>query len=190
MSFKELFGFAQSLEPKISRKAIREKVICLTGKSQVRHIRSTLDVSVCRGFFLSSKNQDARLVRQVGGTAIVTARGLNDCWERFVFVKELMHLFEDPEKATDSGAKFDTLLNEFAQPSRDPSAPMQSEIECFWMAVSVLCPQKSRAEYREKLAERQIDHMGIATDLKIPAMYVPRLFEPRYDTFLAEFNLN
>ncbi len=161
----------------------------LTGKNQVKHIRTDLDVDVCRGFFLSAKNGDARLVQQVGGTVIATARGLNDCWERFVFVKELMHLFEDPDKATDTGTKFDTLLNEFAQPSRDPSGPMQSEIECFWMAGSVLCPQNTRLDYRRKLEERLIDPMGIATDLKIPAMYVPRLFDPRYDKFLTELNL-
>jgi hypothetical protein len=78
LSFKQLFDFAQNLEPKISRNEIRKEVIRLTGKNQVTHIRTGLNTDVCRGFFLSSKNTDARLVQQVGGTVIATARGLTE----------------------------------------------------------------------------------------------------------------
>jgi hypothetical protein len=57
------------------------------------------------------------LVQQVGSDVIVTARGINYCWERFVFVKEFLHAFDDPRAAADNGDTFDTQLQDLSGPT-------------------------------------------------------------------------
>ena len=75
----------------------------------------------------------------------MTARGLSPVWERFIFIKELTHIFDDPTEATDSGDAFENLLSEFTQQTNDRWSPqMESEIDCFWMAANVMCPGESR----------------------------------------------
>lgn len=121
------------------------------------------------------------MVRQFGGSIVVVARGLNRCWERFVYVKELMHIFDDVEEATDSGEKFELMLEELAMPSsKDFSPQTEAEIKCFWRALGVLCPERTRIEMAEKRKKGQIDDYGIALAFRIPQQYVRYLFELSY----------
>lgn len=181
MSYAELYAHCQSLGPKVSRRAVYPKVLALTRVNQIRHVKSTLDTSSCRGMYLSAENLSSRFVQQVGSRVIVTARELNYCWERFVYVKELMHAFDNPMEATDSGEEFDILLQELSgPPAPTVSAQAESEFKCFWMALGALCPEGLRTTYAAKMAANETDHFTIATELRIPEAYVPRLFESRY----------
>jgi hypothetical protein len=56
-------------------------------------------------------------VEQFGSSVVVVARGLNRCWERFVYVKELMHVFDGVDEATDSGEKFESMLEGLVMPT-------------------------------------------------------------------------
>jgi len=106
MPYKDLYEYCQTLTPKISRNTIKNKALELSGVPSVRIVKTGLDTTICRGFYLSAKNNNHRLVQQLGSHVIVLARdGLNYCWERFVVVKELMHLFDDPISATDTGER-------------------------------------------------------------------------------------
>jgi hypothetical protein len=182
--FKDLYGYCQTLTPKISRVSILNKVLELTGKKQVRAVKQSLDVSVCRGMFLSASNEHHKIVQQLGCDIIVLARGQKYCWERFVYVKELMHVFDDDLETLKSPSDLETLLTEFEMASVPPSSCMKSEYNGFWMALACLCPEKSRLEFKQQRDNGHIDDYSIALQLKIPEQYVPRLFEPRYEVFL------
>jgi hypothetical protein len=180
MGYRHIYEQCQKLAPAVSRRKIFPLVLAETGISNIRHVVSTLDVGVCRGLYLSARNTEARFVQQVGGHVIVTARGMNYCWERFVFIKELMHAFDDPESAADSGETFDSQLQDLTGPLTTLSPQGEAEYLSFFMALGILCPESSRLVLQERLAARQIDHYTIALQLRIPELYVPLLFEARY----------
>jgi hypothetical protein len=180
--YKELYDYCQTLQPKVSRRHILRKTLEITGIDQVKSIKTSLDIEKCRGFFLSANNTEHRIVQQLGKNVIVLARDLNYCWERFVFTKELMHLFDNDQEKTDSSEKFNDLLTEFEllQPMEKRSGPFNSDIEAFWKALACLCPEKNRLEYVATIDKGHLDHYGVALQLRIPRQYVHQLFHPNF----------
>ncbi len=176
--FRTLFDHCQTLTPKISRNAIINKIKEITGVEKIRTIKVTLDTTVTRGFFLRATNVEHELVKATGFNVVAIARGLNDCWERFVNVKEAMHLFDDDGDLVDTAEKFEQLLNDFSSPTLTTSPQTASDLLGIWMALACLCPEKSRLEFEALVAKGQIDNYGIALRLKIPKYYVPLLFRP------------
>jgi hypothetical protein len=152
MPYSDLYEYCQTLAPRIPRNIIKAKVLNLTGINKVPHVRTTLDINSTRGFFLNARNTKHRLVQQLGSHVIVTARGLEEIdinEERFIVLKETMHLFDLPSAATDSGDKFEQLLDEFS-PTQNKSEQSQAEVTCFYRALAAICPEKNRLEYLEK----------------------------------------
>ena len=186
MSYHSLYSFCQDLTLHVPRNVIYQQVLALTGANQIRHFRTGLDTAICRGFYLSARNQESHFVRLAGGRVVVTARHMNRCWERFVYIKELMHLFDNPDSATDTGEAFEELLGEFTAPGTTISSPqMDSEVECFWRALAALCPEDLRKELKDERSQSRIDDYAIALRLRLPEQYVPRLFDPNYEKVLA-----
>ena len=185
MGYSHLYDFAQTLQVPISRATIRPKVIEFTDIGHIGHVKTGLNTSICRGFYLSAQNTEHRLVQQVGNNIVVTARELDDGWERFVYTKELMHAFDNPDEATDSGDDFDTLLTELVgppEPSRSPQ--LVSEFACFWMALGTLCPESVRQDLRRSVEKGTADTYEIALQLKIPERYVLQLIQDRFKAIL------
>jgi hypothetical protein len=182
MSYKELNSYCQTLPIYIRRNLIRDKILALNGINRLRVMVTTLDTTQCRGFYLSAQNTNHQFVQQHGAHVIVLARGLNRCWQRMVFVKELMHIFDKPLEATDTGDKFETSLSEMMDPRSSEIIPQTtSEINCFWMALAALCPEEKRIELQKDYHKGKIDEYGIALKFKIPQLYVKnRLFHPKY----------
>lgn len=179
--FKQLYDYCQTLSPKISRNLILAKIKEITGVEEIKTIKSGLDITITRGYFLSIKNQDNSFVQKFGCNLIVLARGQNDCWDRFVSTKEMMHLFDNDGEPTDSPEKFESLLTEWEAPSANPSNQTISDYKGLWMALACLCPEKNRLEFKELREKGHIDDYGIALKLKIPEQYVPHLFRPTYE---------
>lgn len=181
--FKELYDYCQTLEPKVSRKVLTPKTLEITGVEKISARKVTLDTTACRGFFLSVKNKTHPIVLQHGCDVIVLARDQNKCWERFVYTKELMHLFDNDDEPTDSAEKFEKLLTELAFPSalfNQSSKQTTSDRKTFWMALACLCPEKNRLEFEIMRNDQHIDDYGIALQLRIPEQFVPLLFLPSY----------
>lgn len=186
--FKELYDYCQTLKPKVSRRQIEQKTLEITGVPRIKAIKANLDTAVCRGFFLSAENTEHPTVKLLGGNnVIVLARDQNYCWERFVYTKELMHLFDNDDEPTDSAEKFEKLLTDLEVPSAtdSPSKQIISERKGIWMALACLCPEKSRIEFKSLLTKEHIDSYGIALQLRIPEQYVPLLFQSRYDVIIS-----
>lgn len=180
--FKDLYDFCQNLDPKVSRRQVEQKTLEITDVKKIKAIKTTLDTTACRGFFLSAQNTEHRIVQQLGCDVIVLARDQNYCWERFVQTKELMHLFDSDDEPTNSAEKFEKLLTDLEVPSAmgAPSKQIISDIKGFWMALACLCPEKHRVEFENLRDKEHIDNYGIALQLRIPEQYVPLLFQPRY----------
>jgi len=181
MTYKSLYESIQSHELPINRNFVREKIIEVARVQKLTIVASGLDTNVCRGYFLHAQNTENPLVRQCGGYVVVFARSLNRCWQRLVITKEMMHLFDNEEAATDTGEKFEHALSElFEVSSPSPSLQTQSEFNCFWMALGILCPEHLRQKFMKDRKSGHLDDYSIALKLRIPERYVPRLFTARY----------
>lgn len=178
--FKKLYDYCQTLTPKVSRKSIQDKIYEIFPSRKFRVIMSDLDVSVTRGYFLSAKNVEHPFVKQNGRDVIVLAKGLNKCWERFVCTKEMMHMFDDDGDFTETPDQFENLLLDFESTTDKPSDQTISDIKGFWMAMACLCPEKNRQEFIDLKSKNHIDNFAIASQLKIPEQYVPKLFQTNY----------
>lgn len=144
-------------------------------------MKTSMDVNVSRGFFVSAKNPECDFYKQIGGEAIIVARELNYCWERFVYTKELMHMFDDPQEYVNSKESLKSLLNNFEiQTLANSREPFQSEIIAFWRALCCLCPEKNRQEFLILFDKGHIDTYGIALQLCIPEQYIPKLLDNKF----------
>ncbi|WP_075322417.1 hypothetical protein [Acidithiobacillus albertensis] len=183
--YKNLYEFCQELTPYIRRNIIKNKVLEICGQESVRVIKTSMDTSVMRGSFLGTESENS-YVQNSGVAHIVLARGLNHCWERFVFVKELMHFFDEEEEKTTS-AVFDLLLDSFSSPSslEDPPSPIYlSEVNAVWMAVACFCPETYRLKLKNDLQNGHIDEYGIALKLKIPKQHVRLLMSHKFNAII------
>ncbi|MBI4182569.1 MAG: hypothetical protein HY521_01070 [Proteobacteria bacterium] len=182
MGYNLLYRYCQSLDPPVNRNKIRDETKRINGISTLSTLRTGLDTTACRGFYLSAQNKSHKLVQQFGTHVIAVARGLDRNWERFIFVKEMMHLFDDSSEATDTGAAFERLLTEMVSlGSPEPrSAQLKSEVKCFWMALGVLCPENSRQQFKKDRESNLIDDYEISLRLRIPEQYVQHLFRSDY----------
>lgn len=187
VQFNQLYEFCQTLQPKVKRNDVINKIREITGAAGIRTVILVLDTAVLRGFFLRADNEEHPLVKKMGHNVIVLAKGMNECWERFVNVKEAMHLLDVGRELTDSKEKFETLLDDWCGPGDVDHIQQMADIMGMWMALACLCPEKNRLEFRSLLDRQQIDHYGIALKLKIPEYYVPFLFRPEYQMFLDAY---
>src|SRR4051812_1577033 len=115
MSFRQLYDFVQTQHnvPIDLADLGREigQIIRPHGRGvSVRKV--ALDLNVSRGFYISSRNEDTAYYRGVppGNAVVVLSKSLNPCWTRYVQLKELMHVFDDPLDSTNSEQDLEVLL--------------------------------------------------------------------------------
>lgn len=183
MTFRQLLNHCETLTPAIKRGVIRRKVQELTGAT-IKIATSIVVLAICRGMYLSAQNTQHRIVQQLGSHVVVLPReGNNTCWERFVEVKEYMHVFDSVDEATDTGEEFDALLKEFSSAENmKRSDQMTGELKAFWRALAALCPEAHRKAILDERKQRgpELSDYAVALRLRIPELYVPNLFEPWY----------
>jgi hypothetical protein len=185
MSFRELYEVAQGLDTPIDLSRIRAQIgQLLPPGRKCRVIRSAINVDRLTGYYVSGRNEDSLFLGVPPGTSvIVLSDTLNVCWSRFVEVKELMHLFDDPLSFTNSPDELEKLITgmcESISPTHHRSPQLQSEFECFWMAVALFCPEEKRVELKIQRDARTLSDLEIAEMLKMPERCVPHLFAESY----------
>jgi len=180
--FKELYQYCQTLDPRISTRDLQNKALEITGKTVLQTARMTLDVKRIRGFFISADNMSTSVARLFSRDVIVLAKEMNTCWQRFVFTKELMHLFDSPEEKVAQASQLECLLSDFEvpKPASGRSEQFESEANGLWMALACLCPEKYRLEFKEQLKNKHTDYYEIALKLRIPEHQVPNLFRENF----------
>ncbi len=184
MSFRDLYNFCQALQAPISRKVLvprvcdlakcSEPLICADGK---------IDTARLRGYFVRPDSGDAKYARfcRPDRPVIVFARGQGEEWERFVVVKELMHLFDDPLETVSTAAEFDGLLEEFTAPATDGmSSAFRSENVCYWRALAVFCPEATRQELERDVKKDPAQLEQAAKQLKLPQEITINLFRSSF----------
>ncbi|MCL4527433.1 MAG: hypothetical protein M1492_13500 [Gammaproteobacteria bacterium] len=183
--YKKLYEFCQELTPDIRRNDIKNKVLDICDQRSVRVIITTMNTAIMRGAFLGPKSGHP-YVENSGVPYIVLARGLNYCWERFIFIKELMHFFDKEEEKTTS-VVFEPLLDSFSSPSslEERSPIYLSEIKAVWMAIACFCPEENRLKLKNDLLNGHIDEYGIALKLKMPAQHIRHLMSDKFEGIIG-----
>lgn len=190
MPYIELYKRTQEQDLPISLDWLINDALELTWVEGIDCKRTdSLDSTVFRGCVI--ENPGHLFPNLTGNFIIITSTALNRCWERFVFMKELMHIYENSVATkTNSESKFDTQLYELADlsTSQDRSPQMQSEIKAVWMALGITCPEADRIELRGKLEENDPDftEKHVAEILKIPEYYIRLLMSPRYENEIQD----
>lgn len=187
MTYSALYNHCQSLDIPISRKKLTPKVLEITG-AKVQAARIDADDQFFRGCFLAI-GSGHQLVSQLGANVIALRRGMNPCWERLVFIKELMHLFDSDDEKTYSAESFQENLEFLTMPGSNNCAQGKSEVMAVWRALAVLCPEAQRQKFLTERNKAHIDDYGIAFKLKIPQKYVPYLFSKQFEAFLVHQEL-
>lgn len=112
---------------------------------------------------------------------------LNYCWRRFVVCKEMCHSFIDDK---DSWVKDESALIELADWLRLPpehkeslhsfAQSIQSEKIAEVVALELLCPVQLRKQVAEKRKEQHISDRTIATEFRVPTVFVDLIFRQNY----------
>ena len=191
MSFRQLYDFVQTQHnvPIDLADLAREigQIIRPHGRGvSVRQI--ALNPDVLRGFYISSRNEDTLFYKGVppGNAVVALSLSLNYCWTRYVQLKELMHVFDDPLDSTNSEQDLEILLFGLCEDIKEGrSNQLRSEHECLWMALALFCPEALRVELQQKRDAKEMSDHDIAQLLKIPERVVPGLFFPSYKSNIS-----
>lgn len=117
---------------------------------------------------------------------IVIAHGLSPEEERFVAIKELMHIYFGPDGggtyATTSEIELENLINEmFVGSVTTRSNQYQAEGKALWMAMAVLCRENTRRELAAKADGRDEYYKEVAERLRITENRARILLSDRYE---------
>lgn len=189
MSFSALYEHCQDLAVPIGTRSLRDKVCELTRRAEPIKVMASermLD-GVIWGFILWPENPRHPYAQFCNGQPIIIfARGISDLEQRFVIVKELMHLFDEALERVSTPKEFEGLLSDMSvTPPAKPTAAMQSEARCIWMALIILCPETLRQDIQRKRELGEINDEQVSQQLRIPTIYVPMLFVPNFKDIVA-----
>ncbi|WP_242875783.1 hypothetical protein [Stenotrophomonas maltophilia] len=185
MHFKDLYEHRQGLGFQVDLTEIRRKLRELTTRG-VMVVELSLRSELMLGFYISPRNEDTLYFNAPPGAAVVVISDqLNECWARFVQVKELLHLFDDPLRSTNNEAELEELLVGIHAEKISFNQQISSEFACMWMAVALMCREVDRVEFARQREAGSISDYDIALQLKMPEKFVPALFYPNYKELLA-----
>jgi hypothetical protein len=176
MSFLKLYNAAQKIDGKISTNWLTDNAIALSDFTRIKEQWSgVMDPLFMQGFFIEGPLSPPVSLAENEGL-IVLARGMDKHRRRFVYTKELMHVFDLPEEKADTPQKFDTQAEKFCDPSTTMSPQFRAEAKAFWRAVAILCPEKRRLEFKQQLVDGKTSLVVVATALQIPSSIARHLF--------------
>jgi len=109
--------------------------------------------------------------------------------ERFVWAKELMHIFDTEDGQVSDDVRFGSLLYqiEIQPPPEERTAVYWAENAALWKALLILCPKKYRDEKKAKYESGDISEYDVAAYFRIPSNIVKNLFSESYDTAYTKF---
>ena len=112
---------------------------------------------------------------------------LNDCQRRFVWCKELMHIFDTENGSTKTEEEYRGLLQEIELRPIEPSEQYLSENQAKWMALLILCPKEHRDHFKARFDDGELTDYDVAIQLRIPQPIVRSLFSEYYDKYYETF---
>lgn len=115
---------------------------------------------------------------------------LNWCNRRFVWCKELMHIFDTVEGSISSADKYRGFGREVEMKPMEPSEMYLSENTAKWMALLTLCPRSQRDAIKVKAEREDLSNYDVALRFRIPEVIIPSLFSEYYESAFNTLNLN
>ena len=112
---------------------------------------------------------------------------LNMCKRRFVWCKELMHIFDTYDGCVKTADEYRGLLEEIELKPIEPSEAYLSENQAKWLALLVLCPKTQRDEMKKRAVAEGLSDYDVALHFRIPEVIVPSLFSDYYDKYFDRF---
>lgn len=189
MSFKQLFDAVQQQQGRISTKWLRERAIEFSQITAVKEQwSSVIDEVHLRGFYIEGpmgpptplKEKEAMITLS---RAMVTGH-LGAHYRRFVYTKELMHVFDEDHEKANTPETFDKQIEKFGDPTAEISPQYRAETKAFWRALAVLCQENQRLEYKRQLDTGEASLDVIASALHLPPNYVRNLFRPQFEGYV------
>ncbi len=112
---------------------------------------------------------------------------LNWCERRFVWCKELMHIFDTEDGQVKTPEQYRGLLTEIEMRPIGPSESYLSENTAKWMALLILCPKEQRDRMMAEKKEKGLTDYDVALSFRIPQGVVSSLFSRYYDEYYDRF---
>lgn len=174
---------------RISTKWLRQKAIEFSEITKVKEQWSgIIDAASLRAFYLEGpigppiplKEKEALIVL----SRAICLGPQGDYWRRFIFTKELMHVFDAPDEKTDNRDKLDKQIQRLRDPAATDTPQYRAELKAYWRALGVLCTQKKRDEHKALLEKDQISWDVVAASLSIPVAAVRNMMSDNFDTYL------
>ena len=109
---------------------------------------------------------------------------------RFIWCKELMHIFDTEDGCVKTPQEYRGLLTEIELKPIDPSPQFLTEIEAKWKELLILCPKKQRDEMKKRVQDKELTDYDVAVHFRIPEAIVVSLFSNYYDSYYERFITN
>lgn len=189
MSFRRLYELVQQQPGRISTRWLKEEAIRLSDIAGVKEQWSgVIDPAVIRGFYIEGP-MGPPVPLGDSESLIVLARAmcqgpLGDHWRRFIYTKELMHVFDTAEEKAGDEETFDRQIDKFGDPSAPMNPQFKAEVKALWRALAVLCTDVQRLEYKRAVLEGQISLDVVASALRLPTLYVQQLFRDDFENYV------
>lgn len=131
-------------------------------------VKITSEVSVELGTHLRGM-----LLRKPGEATILIADSNNECWRRFVYVKEICHIFIDDEhEFTEDAERLAIDLVREGGEDHQPSLAYRSELIAAYAAIDIMIPPHLKHWMAHKANVEGQTPYQIAFALKVPKKYV------------------
>lgn len=192
MSFEKLYAAVQSHKSddgRISTKWLRDLAIDLSGIKRVKEQWSdVIDANFLRGFYIEGPMgppiplAESECLIGLSRSICTGAQGKN--WRRFIYTKELMHVFDTEEEKAGTREAFDIQVEKFGNPSADVSPQFRAEYKAIWRALAVLCPEAKRLEYKKALQSGEKSVEVVAAALRLPAPYIHPLVRDDFEAII------
>lgn len=111
---------------------------------------------------------------------------LNFCERRFVWLKELMHVFDPEDTYTCTREHFFSLMSDIETRPLTPSMAYHTENYAKWLALMIFVPKPFRDEAVEDLRSGKLSEYEVALKFRIPEAVVPSLASDNYDKAMKE----
>ncbi len=191
MGFSDLYKAVQQLDAgPISTNWLKDKAIEFSAITYVREQWSGLvDPVYLRGFYIEGPMGPPVVVEEKQALIVLSREMCQGAhggkhMRRYIFTKELMHVFDTDEEKADTREKFDRQIQRLKDPTADPSPQHRAELKAALRALAVLCPEKKRAEYKALLEQDKISWEVVAASLRIPVGQVRFMMDDTFEGFL------
>ncbi len=113
---------------------------------------------------------------------ILFSKGMTRCWQRFVCVKEMIHIFDPLKASTNTYEEIERLTSHLANPppTIDTSIEYAADMSAQYKAMLVLAPLKLVNSLKAEYAASGNDNLLMAQKLLIPENYVEFIFSSDY----------